>query len=421
MLIKLFETVICLCMCFSVITPYFDVKPISERTPKKHVLPKMVQSDFSDSYYKQSRYTKFDKVMTRINKMDVEIPDDGPSKIRHKNWNSRKAISTTTTKPTTTTEIDLFAETYGEISDDEYFDDYENTLDDEDDELEYEDEDENLFDEIQAEEPTEKQPSSTSQPRTVSKLTEYKWTHFGTRAKVEESMRNQLHANPSKEQINVNAVMEHYTRVNQQSMCKRPLLRVIPVQLEHPDPTRSYIPPCTILYRCADDSGCCKRDTKCQYKTRQLVSLYFYAKVIGREHSTIERLEFYNHTECACKERTEQVQPESGKGAETKYPERFFFNRTTEKNLIGHKCNCPTPYQATSISPKCVCDCDKFEEDCIQLKKGKEHFSMMNRICIQDGECGIPTCEYGTYTVEEGKCPTKQDKLEDFRKMRINM
>ncbi|XP_056642097.1 uncharacterized protein LOC130448658 [Diorhabda sublineata] len=409
MLINLVKTVACFYLCLSITTSDAYYKT-SDRT----FLKKPPPSNNRDNYNKQSRYTKFDKVMSRINKLnyDEDQPDDGVYRIRHKGWTGKKIFSTT---PSTTTEMDLF-ETYGEMENEDEFDDYDTNLDDDDDELDYDDDDDDskeeheffysLDEDIQAEE------ASTSPPKTFSKLTEYKWNHFGTKEKVEESMRKQLNLNPSREQLNVNAVIEHYKRVNQQSKCSTPLPRVISVQQEHPNPSKSYIPACTVLHRCADDSGCCKRHTRCQYKTRTLVSLYFYAKVIGNDHSTVERLDFYNHTECECKE-TEDIpyKIDSGKS----------FDLETQQDIDNNtSCSCPKPYKPVIKSHKCACDCDENDEDCITLKRGNEHFSMTNRICIQDNLCGMPSCEYGAYMISEGKCPTKQDKLEEFRKIRIH-
>lgn len=412
MLINLVKTVVCFYLCFSVTTSNMYYKTSDRTSIKKQTL----SSHNHNNYNKQSRYTKFDKVLSRINKLNVEedVSDDGVYKIRHKGWSNKKILSTTPST-TTTTEMDLF-ETYGEMESEDEFDDYDKNLDDDEDDLDYEDDDEDSKEEheffysvdedVQAEEP------STSPPKTLSKLTEYKWNHFGTKEKVDESMRKQLNLNPSKEQLNVNAVIEHYQRVNQQSKCSTPLPRVISVQQEHRNPSISYIPACTVLHRCAEDSGCCKRHTRCQYKTRVLVTLYFYAKVIGKDHSTVERLNFYNHTECECKETEDipyNIDSENG-----------FDLETQQENDNDTSCSCPKPYQSVIKSHKCACDCDENDEDCIILKKGREHFSMTNRICIQDNLCGMPTCEYGAYMISEGKCPTKQDKLEEFRKIRIH-
>lgn len=79
------------------------------------------------------------------------------------------------------------------------------------------------------------------------------------------------------------AVVAHTVRVNSEGKCKRPSPKVIPVQNEHPDVTKTYIPHCTILHRCADDTGCCNRyGTRCLPKTTKPVHLYFYVSISAR-------------------------------------------------------------------------------------------------------------------------------------------
>lgn len=74
-----------------------------------------------------------------------------------------------------------------------------------------------------------------------------------------------------------NAVIEHYMKVRQEGQCRKPQPKVISVQSEHPDPSKTYTPHCTILHRCAEDTGCCTNlETKCGPKTQVTVHLYFY-------------------------------------------------------------------------------------------------------------------------------------------------
>lgn len=78
----------------------------------------------------------------------------------------------------------------------------------------------------------------------------------------------------------VRAVVAHTVRVNSEGRCKKPLPKVIPVQSEHPDVSKTYIPHCTILHRCAEDTGCCNNyGTRCAPKKLKLVHLYFYVSI----------------------------------------------------------------------------------------------------------------------------------------------
>ncbi|KAJ8931198.1 hypothetical protein NQ314_015921 [Rhamnusium bicolor] len=103
----------------------------------------------------------------------------------------------------------------------------------------------------------------------------------------------------------------------------------------------------------------------------------------------------------------------------------YKFSKSNHKLDEGYRpgsCKCSKHFQPKPSSDHNICSCDCNEEnlDCIQLKKGKEHISMTDRICISNNECGTPVCEHGAYVVKEGKCPSKKEKIEEFRRMRIN-
>ena len=57
-------------------------------------------------------------------------------------------------------------------------------------------------------------------------------------------------------------------------MCRWPKPKVIPVQNHS---AKLYVPHCTILHRCGDDTGCCNTDSRtCIASKTQTVDLYFY-------------------------------------------------------------------------------------------------------------------------------------------------
>lgn len=68
----------------------------------------------------------------------------------------------------------------------------------------------------------------------------------------------------------------HLLRMNNEGACKIPRPRVISVQTIHPDSSRTYLPSCTILHRCADDTGCCVGHGTCTAKKEEIVKLYFH-------------------------------------------------------------------------------------------------------------------------------------------------
>ncbi|KAL1400924.1 hypothetical protein quinque_012070 [Culex quinquefasciatus] len=160
-----------------------------------------------------------------------------------------------------------------------------------------------------------------------------------------------------------------------------------------------YTPHCTILHRCGDDVGCCPQAKTCAASKNSTVELYFFVKAVG-SRSTIERLSFINHTECACINRHESIN-----------------RRTPSVSIVATPtkppiCNCPTYFQrVVDNDNRCFCDCSSSDSQCDQFKRGLEHFSMDNRRCIMNNRCEEPRCEYGRYNIAKGKCPAKKDAL----------
>ncbi|GBN17126.1 hypothetical protein AVEN_256014-1, partial [Araneus ventricosus] len=69
----------------------------------------------------------------------------------------------------------------------------------------------------------------------------------------------------------------HLLKVRVDGKCKDPKAQVIRVKDYYPDPSKEYIPRCTILHRCGDFSGCCDTDAfHCVPRAFQEVSLPFY-------------------------------------------------------------------------------------------------------------------------------------------------
>lgn len=73
---------------------------------------------------------------------------------------------------------------------------------------------------------------------------------------------------------------QHADFIDREALCKVPRPRVISIPLH---PSQSYMPPCTILHRCNDDTGCCKSHTlKCVPKQYEIVTLYFIVSILSR-------------------------------------------------------------------------------------------------------------------------------------------
>ncbi|KAL1506686.1 hypothetical protein ABEB36_006006 [Hypothenemus hampei] len=348
-------------------------------------------------------------------KSDTRWSDTG-HRLRHHGWSNRNRYTTTTTT-TRSLDEELF-NNYGELDDDEMEDDYPEDLfnsvvnDDQFDSSNF-----------QAEEPTSTQ-KSTPEPRKYASLSEYKWEQLGTRQGVQKARKSYMQqkdtSKKSSEESKTTAVVEHYIRVTNSGQCKRPIPKVIPVHLEHPNPSVTYIPHCTVLHRCAEDTGCCKYDATCQYKEREEVTLYFYVKQIGADEAKVEKLTFYNHTECECKEKNhgrndEQLNTtERQKRVASSTIQSFKIDnanpvKTSSNNIpesLLQKCKCPKEFlPKIKFGLKCFCDCDNNNDDCVRMKKGKEYNSLIDRMCIQKRECGTINCEYGPYNKLIGRCP----------------
>ncbi|XP_030758523.1 vascular endothelial growth factor A-like [Sitophilus oryzae] len=253
------------------------------------------------------------------------------------------------------------------------------------------DEDDDDDDDFQAEEPTERTIPVAKQ---YSSLSEYKWDQYGTRQGVTEARNRQLNIRKNSEESRARAAVEHYIRVKNTGSCRNPIPKVIPVQQEYPNPAVTYTPHCTVLYRCAEDTGCCRHDgATCQYKDRVEIPLYFYVKELGSDQAKVEKLTFYNHTECECKEKQEEAVTERHKRTGT--PDggsAEVFNQTRNSGLdlksrsdgpenIQIRCKCPKEFTPRiKYSSKCYCDCEESNQDCLRMKRGKEYNSLSDRL-----------------------------------------
>lgn len=382
---------------------------------------------------RHNRFSKLDQLYTKI----ADTKSDEFSHNPFKTTNSDPyRYHRSTEKPhrrysalitTTTTQEPDLNEDY-DITEDESEDRKDNILkkkdeeeeEDEDDAEEADDEadeeEDDDSDDWQAEEPTEEPTERT--------LTEYKWKHFGTRSRVEESRRNQgiMNTNLRKD---VYEAVEHARRVNLAGACKVPKPRLIRVQNVYPETGKAYVPHCTILHRCSEETGCCRSETlTCAPKHVARVELHFYT---GRPGSySVEKLSFYNHTECHCVDRTQDLMSDAAHdetSAEDKYPIRPGLgtkSKESHRQEIAEpikRCKCPELYRAQITQGYCRCDCQEGHRDCVRIRRGKEYFSLKDRLCIQKQECGNPVCEFGVYIRNSGRCPRRQEKLDAFARI----
>lgn len=79
----------------------------------------------------------------------------------------------------------------------------------------------------------------------------------------------------------ITEALQHAMKVNQEARCQVPRPRVVHIQDLYPNPSKSYVPHCTILHHCSDETGCCSRDeATCAPKTTQRVELAFYVRTL---------------------------------------------------------------------------------------------------------------------------------------------
>ncbi|KAK9870204.1 hypothetical protein WA026_006288 [Henosepilachna vigintioctopunctata] len=289
-----------------------------------------------------------------------------------------------------------------------------------DDDNEYTDyEDDDLFSESsewQAEEPTEKPTTPTPTHRQMSKISSMKWQMYGTREKVEENRKKEMFSGYARSVSSATLAKDNFKKMNAEGLCKKPLPRVVSVQNEHPDPARSYTPPCTVLHRCADDTGCCHHHSmRCAPKSQEDVHLYFYIRTLDTLQITIEKLTFVNHTECHCIYKDEYIKQNSTIDLKSGDKNK---NTTSPENL--EDCSCPASFiPKKRYESVCTCKCDESKPECRSKKEGIEFFSLADRKCVLENRCGIPICEYGAFLRKKGRCPKKQEKLDAFEKLNI--
>ncbi|XP_076312321.1 uncharacterized protein LOC143225948 isoform X1 [Tachypleus tridentatus] len=269
-------------------------------------------------------------------------------------------------------------------------------------------------------------------------LTSYKqfYQHFFDKKKINHLKKN-FESSPFRRvtvddsaQQNVEDIRqanEHFLHIRQKALCQTPRPLVVDTKDYYPDPTKKYLPRCTILHRCTEDSGCCDNDRmKCGPRKVQEVTLYFYTLRVGKQGTYVEldkavaKLMFINHTECECqfinKQPYLQDDPESdailNQNFETTTDPQHLVSDNPLRNpanQVDFKCReCPMPFSRREyFDGKCSCDCFDHQKPCIRIKRGRSSLSNTEKRCVRAGQCQVPECEYGHYNFMKGKCPER--------------
>ncbi|KZC14661.1 Vascular endothelial growth factor like protein [Dufourea novaeangliae] len=252
----------------------------------------------------------------------------------------------------------------------------------------------------------------------------HKWQSLGTRESVKETRSNMQQYNKNGKTAEIREALQHAIKVSREGSCQWPRPRVIPVRDVYPSPSTTYIPHCAILHRCSDDTGCCRSEAlTCVPKHSHRVELSFYTTNVGGG-SVVEKLSFYNHTECECRERTEYDTTNEKPSEQRVY--RHYQPSPQPQNMRRAQprkpCRCPSEF-TPRITPEgeCQCNCYENHQNCIKIRRGKGYFSLADRLCIQNEECAAPSCEFGEYMRRQGKCPRKKDKFDAIVNFRTNL
>ncbi|KAI9586553.1 hypothetical protein GQX74_002400 [Glossina fuscipes] len=103
-------------------------------------------------------------------------------------------------------------------------------------------------------------------------VTRAKQEELGSPSAVLESRR----AHAIKQRQHKALASAHHRRIVGEAICRLPQPRVERIRR---DPWKIYTPHCTVLHRCADDTGCCPSERQtCAPKRTKTVDLYFFER-----------------------------------------------------------------------------------------------------------------------------------------------
>lgn len=181
--------------------------------------------------------------------------------------------------------------------------------------------------------------------------------------------------------------------VDENGKCDVPPRRCLPVKPSGVGHAARTWPRCALLHRCGEDAGCCNsRDKTCATAESHTVQLYFY--VFDASRAGVQMMTFTNDTRCSCQS----------------------SSTTSNSNNGSLRCQCPQFFSPLLHDGRCVCDCDAVVPKCRRYKKGRRFFSNEDINCISSGSCAQPTCEYGSYQVQKGRCTKRRERERNSKK-----
>ncbi|XP_050340783.1 uncharacterized protein LOC126767264 [Bactrocera neohumeralis] len=281
-------------------------------------------------------------------------------------------------------------------------------------------------------------------------ISKTKFETLGTPEAVQKEHNAYVQSQKSPTQL----AIEHYNHMKVATRCRRPIPRVIHVSNYT---FKTYHPSYTILYRCGEDTGCCRSmGQTCTVKKYENVPLYFMVELVNSSNSRKhpEVLMLRNDTECHCINRTYLTStPEfitRDKRSDLAYRRRTrshiaafdgtmdAANQLEERSDLEYDseksreavCRCPRHFDVfqedirweatqrrhesqTNVARtyNCRCDCADANASCQRFKNGDEGFAMDDRRCIAERLCSVPNCSFGIYNEQIGRCPRSNRKL----------
>lgn len=97
---------------------------------------------------------------------------------------------------------------------------------------------------------------------------------------------------------------QHFTRVLSEAKCSKPFPRVVKLDELFPNSGKKFVPRCTLIHYCGEDTGCCQQENqKCSPLKQEPITLYFWVVELTNrgQKRGIEKVTLFNDTECYCK------------------------------------------------------------------------------------------------------------------------
>ncbi|KAH6936994.1 hypothetical protein HPB50_025083 [Hyalomma asiaticum] len=268
----------------------------------------------------------------------------------------------------------------------------------------------------------------------------------------------------SQELEDVRSANEHFLRIRTTARCRVPRTRVVHVKEFYSDPSKEYLPRCTILHRCGDDAGCCDSDQyQCVPRAVQEVTLHFYTIHLQNQNggevglrNSVTKLLFPNHTECECQPindiprtaarpsriahhsgehnkvslhapSSEDPDMTAGSGMHEELPSGPLKGGppNLERPLRGsHAPSLPPPELLLLLgAPPLPSPPPPHNNSTNHNNTGEKTHRRLGilgearprrksravRGCVETQDCHVPECEYGLYDVDSGRCPKRPD------------